>query len=61
MPGLHPGAPKPTGVSEGSIITFSFKTAIVLIPSVLAHVGLFFWINKLSVEIAESSEELSDG
>ncbi len=61
MPGLHPGAPQPTGASEGSIITFSFKTAIVLIPSVLAHVGLFFWINKLAVDIDETSKELSNG
>ncbi len=58
IPGLHPGAPKPTGASEGSIITFSFKTAIVLIPSVLAHIGLLLWINKLSVDIAERNKEL---
>jgi heme exporter protein C len=57
MPGLHPGAPKPSGGSEGSIITFSFKTASVLIPSVLAHIGLFFWINKLAVVIAEADKE----
>lgn len=57
MPGLHPGAPKPSGASEGSIISFSFKTASVLIPSVLAHVGLFFWINNLAVTIAEADKE----
>jgi heme exporter protein C len=52
MPGLHPGAPKPTGAGEGSIITFNLATASVLIPSCLAYIGLFLWINKLSVEIA---------
>jgi heme exporter protein C len=53
MPGLHPGAPKPSGSSEGSIITFNLQTASVLIPSVLAYVGVFLWINKLSVDINE--------
>ena len=60
MPGLHPGSPKPSGVSEGSIISFSFKTASVLIPSVLAHVGLFFWINNLAIVIAEEDKERAD-
>jgi heme exporter protein C len=53
MPGLHPGAPKPTGASEGSIITFNLRTASVLIPSSLAYIGLFLWINNLSVDINE--------
>ena len=52
IPGLHPGAPKPTGVSEGSVISFSTKTALVLFPSVLAHIGIFLWIYKLSIDIA---------
>ncbi len=60
MPGLHPGSPKPTGQSEGSVISFSFKTASVLIPSILAHVGLFFWINNLAYKIAGASKEQSD-
>lgn len=53
MPGLHPGAPKPSGSSEGSVISFNLHTASVLIPSVLAYVGIFLWINKLSVDINE--------
>lgn len=53
MPGLHPGAPKPTGSTEGSVITFSLATASVLIPSCLAYIGLFLWMNKLSIDIAE--------
>jgi heme exporter protein C len=57
MPGLHPGAPKPSGTSEGSIITFNWQTASVLIPSVLAYVGVFLWINKISVDISESRKE----
>ena len=57
MPGLHPGAPKPSGVSEGSIITFNLETASVLIPSVLAYIGVFFWINKLSIDISESDKD----
>jgi len=61
MPGLHPGSPKPTGASEGSIITFSLKTASVLIPSTLAHIGLFLWINKLAFDIEDAKKELSDG
>jgi heme exporter protein C len=61
MPGLHPGAPKPTGGSEGSIITFSLKTASVLIPSTLAHVGLFYWINNLSIKIDDYKKELFNG
>ena len=61
IPGLHPGAPKPTGVSEGSIITFSLETASVLIPSVLAHIGLLIWIFKLSVKVAFANKEYADG
>lgn len=61
MPGLHPGAPKPTGQSEGSIITFSAATASVLLPSTLAYVALFFWINKLSFDISDKSKEFFDG
>jgi len=57
MPGLHPGAPKPTGASEGSIITFSLKTASVLIPSTLAHIGLFFWINNLAIAVYDKDKE----
>ena len=57
MPGLHPGAPKPTGGSEGSIISFSFKTGMVLFPSILAHIGLMFWIYSLSTKIALFSKE----
>lgn len=53
MPGLHPGAPQPSGASEGSVISFSAATASVLIPSCLAYIGVFLWINKLSVDIAE--------
>ena len=60
MPGLHPGSPKPTGASDGSIITFSLKTASVLIPSTLAHVGLFLWINNLAFKIAGLNKEFSD-
>ncbi len=61
IPGLHPGAPKPTGVSEGPIISFSFKTAIVLFPSVLAHIGLMLWIYILSIRIALSGKEYENG
>ncbi len=61
MPGLHPGAPKPTGVSEGSVITFSLATASVLIPSVLAHIGLLLWINHLSIYVDEKLEEKTNG
>jgi heme exporter protein C len=57
MPGLHPGAPKPSGSSEGSIITFNLQTASVLIPSVLAYIGVFLWINKISVDISESQKD----
>lgn len=57
IPGLHPGAPKPTGVSEGSVISLSTKTALVLFPSVLAHIGLFLWIYKLSIDIALRGRE----
>ncbi len=57
IPGLHPGAPKPTGASEGSIITFSFETGAVLFPSVLAHVGLMLWIYMLSIKISLSGKE----
>ena len=60
IPGLHPGAPKPTGVSEGSIITFDWRTAIVLIPSVFANIGLFFWMNKLSFDVAKMNKEIDD-
>ena len=61
IPGLHPGAPKPTGVSEGSVISFSLETASVLIPSVLAHIGLLIWIFKLSVKVAFANKEYADG
>jgi heme exporter protein C len=57
IPGLHPGAPKPTGVSEGSVISFSTRTAIVLFPSVLAHIGLMLWIYLLSIKIAVYGRE----
>ena len=60
MPGLHPGAPKPTGASDGSVITFSAATASVLIPSVIAYIGLLFWVNNLSVTIDEIKEDYSD-
>ena len=53
MPGLHPGAPKPAGGSEGSIITFNLATASVLIPSCLAYIGVFLWVNEISVEVSE--------
>jgi heme exporter protein C len=58
MPGLHPGAPKPTGSTEGSVITFSLATASVLIPSCLAYIGVFLWMNKLSIDIAELGKDL---
>ncbi len=61
IPGLHPGAPKPTGVSEGSVISFSLKTASVLIPSVLAHLGLLIWIYKLSIDVSLANKEHTDG
>ena len=61
IPGLHPGAPKPTGASEGSVISFSFETAIVLFPSVLAHVGLMIWIYMLSIKIALHGKEYENG
>ncbi len=60
IPGLHPGAPDQTGVSKGSIITFSLETASVLIPSVLAHIGLLIWIFKLSVKVAFANKEYAD-
>ena len=53
MPGLHPGAPEASGESKGSVITFSLATASVLIPSCLAYIGVFLWMNKLSIDIAE--------
>jgi heme exporter protein C len=53
MPGLHPGAPRPTGGSEGSIITFNLATASVLIPSCLAYIGVFIWMKNLTVDIIE--------
>jgi heme exporter protein C len=60
MPGLHPGSPKPTGASEGSIITFSLETASVLIPSILAHFMLLFWVNHVSVTVDELKEGNTD-
>jgi heme exporter protein C len=53
MPGLHPGAPKPSGVTEGSIITFDLRTASVLIPSCLAYIGVFAWIANITVKVTE--------
>jgi len=60
MPGLHPGSPKPTGASEGSIITFSIETASVLIPSILAHFVLLFWVSNISVTVDELREDYSN-
>jgi len=60
IPGLHPGSPTPSGASDGSVISFDWRTASVLIPSVLSWLGLFFWMNKISFSIAKLNKETDD-
>lgn len=47
-PGLHPGSP---GGDSGSFIEMSATTWIIFGPSMLAFLGLYFWMYNISIRI----------
>lgn len=53
-PGLHPGAPGDS--LSGSFIAMSGQTWLVFGPSVIAFIGLYLWIYRISVKISSFQE-----
>jgi heme exporter protein C len=48
-PGLHPGAPG--DLSSGAFIQMSGNTWLVFAPAIVAFLGLYYWLYRMSVRI----------
>lgn len=53
-PGLHPGSP---GSETGAMITMSGVTWMVFGPSLLAFIGLYYWMYDITVRVGDLQEE----